>query len=270
MFPPRPWLLWSTPTPLSGDLAARLEGARRLRAEVDLGTAASWNLALTAARARWAAIVHEDTEVTPGWQSGLLACAAAHPRAGVIGARLVYPDGSHAELRMGDVARRLVRRRSRPRRLPRRLRGRARLTSTYVSSACLLLDRTIWERIGGLDERFFPAVGADIDLGLALWASGRTVLCERDVTVRHAGAAMVRPAHARLDAHLRRFLIERNVREIERKWRDWLVGCSARPVAADELQAAVRDRLAHRAAQAAELSRRVVHPRSAAVANPDG
>ena len=79
MFPPRPWLLWSTPMPLCGDLAARLEGARRLHAEVDLGTAASWNLALTVARARWAAIVHEDTEVTPGWQSGLLACAATTP-----------------------------------------------------------------------------------------------------------------------------------------------------------------------------------------------
>ena len=121
---------------------------------------------------------------------------------------------------------------------PEAAAGKGPLDVDFVSSACLLLDRTIWERIGGLDERFFPAVGADIDLGLALWASGRTVLCERDVTVRHAGAAMVRPAHARLDAHLRRFLIERNVREIERKWRDWLVGCSARPAAADELQAA--------------------------------
>ena len=64
------------------------------------GFAASNNLALRKISnlqspiSRYVWLLNPDTEVEPGATAALLAALEAHPRAGIAGARLLYPDGS--------------------------------------------------------------------------------------------------------------------------------------------------------------------------------
>src|SRR5205814_5199013 len=52
------------------------------------------NVAYRHARGRYFLLLNSDTVVRPGWLTELAAYADAHPRAGLIGPRLLNPDGS--------------------------------------------------------------------------------------------------------------------------------------------------------------------------------
>jgi hypothetical protein len=58
------------------------------------GFSGGHNIGIRAARGRFYLIFNSDAELRPGAPQALLACAAAHPRAGLIGSRLEYEDGT--------------------------------------------------------------------------------------------------------------------------------------------------------------------------------
>ena len=212
-------------------VAGRVTGARVIWTDVDLGTAVSWNLACASARAPLVALLHEDTVVRPGWQTPLVACLESDPRVGIAGPRLENPDGSLQNCGW-VIARDGVTQQVNASSAPAAAANPGPLPVDLVSSACMAFDRRLWERLGGFDERFFPAIGVEIDFALATWAVGRVVLCLRDVAVTHGGAAMVRSAHRAADMELRHFLIPRNTGMLATKWRDWLAdhpSCSGEP-----------------------------------------
>jgi hypothetical protein len=136
-----------------------------------------------------------------------------------------------------------------------------------------MFERDAWQAVGGFDERYFPAVRHELDLCIALWRSGRTVMCDPRSTVRHRGAAMVRPDAGALESwEFRAFLADRSRRLLLEKWGDALAAYEQRPPdhppSAAELRRA-RERTVRRAAeQAARVdgSPRSVRPLTA----PDG
>jgi GT2 family glycosyltransferase len=147
-------------------------------------------------------LLNPDAEVRPGALDVLLAFSLSHPRAGVIGPRLLLGDGrpqpsarrflSPALLALEAFRLHLL--------LPPRLRGRL-LLGTYfeqdvtlrvhwVSGACHLVPRAAWDHIGPLTEDTFCGFD-DYDYCHRAWRAGYEVwLCADAVVVHHCSVAV--------------------------------------------------------------------------------
>src|SRR6202030_3834334 len=111
--------------------------------------------------------VNPDIEVSPGSLDSLLAFVKSHPRAGLVGPRLLLADGTpQASARRRVSAGLLLLEASRLHLLlPSRLRGQFMLgvydaqTKTrkvdWISGACHLIPRRVWEEVGFLTEDTF-------------------------------------------------------------------------------------------------------------------
>jgi N-acetylglucosaminyl-diphospho-decaprenol L-rhamnosyltransferase len=158
------------------------------------------------ARSRGAAIMllNPDTLMPAGGIAGLLDALAAHPEAGIVGPRLLRPDGSmHLACRRSfptpSIA--FYRLSGLSQLFPRSPRfGRYNLTFVdpgialevdSVCGACMLLRRAVFERLGPLDERFFM-YGEDLDWCLRTRQAGWTVRYEPAIVVQHQHGAASR------------------------------------------------------------------------------
>jgi N-acetylglucosaminyl-diphospho-decaprenol L-rhamnosyltransferase len=201
-------------TDCSADMvAAEFPWARLVRAPRNGGFAYGNNLALPRARGRSVLLLNPDTALPPGTLATLLRCLAEHPEAGIVGPKLLRPDGSiHLACRRSfptpDVA--LFRLSGLSRLFPRsRLFGRYNLTFVdpgvplevdSVCGACLLIRRQALEQIGPLDERFFM-YGEDLDWCLRAKQAGWTVRYEPAAVVRHQHGAASRQRALRTAWH---------------------------------------------------------------------
>jgi N-acetylglucosaminyl-diphospho-decaprenol L-rhamnosyltransferase len=149
-------------------------------------------------------LLNPDTLMPPGGIKGLLDALAAHPEAGIVGPRLLRPDGSmHLACRRSfptpSIA--FYRLSGLSQLFPRSPRfGRYNLTFVdpsvalevdSVCGACMLLRRAVFERLGPLDERFFM-YGEDLDWCLRTRQAGWTVRYEPDIVVQHQHGAASR------------------------------------------------------------------------------
>ncbi|GJD43956.1 hypothetical protein AFCDBAGC_1818 [Methylobacterium cerastii] len=158
--------------------------------------------------------LNPDTEAGPDALRLALAALAQDPTVGVVGAQLV--DG------VGQVQRMCARRPSaksligQELHLDRLLPGRvpthfmtewdhaASGPVDQVMGAFLMIRRSLFERLGGFDERFHVYY-EDVDLCARVWDAGFTVRHLAEVTVRHDGQGTTRQVKAR-----RLFYIQRS------------------------------------------------------------
>jgi len=168
----------------SGDVLAQIEGLRLLRNVENLGFIGSCNAGAAAALGRFLLFLNNDTQVTAGWLDALVQAYLEEPRCGIVGSRLVYPDGRLQEaggLTYSDASAWTVgrfERRNDPRYLYRR-------DVDYVSGASLLIERDLFLQVGGFDSRYAPAYCEDMDLSFAVRAAGRRVVYEPGSMVVH-------------------------------------------------------------------------------------
>jgi N-acetylglucosaminyl-diphospho-decaprenol L-rhamnosyltransferase len=194
-------------------VAAEFPWATLIRAPRNGGFAYGNNLAVPKTRGRSVLLLNPDTALPPGTLATLLTSLAEHPEAGIIGPKLLRPDGTiHLACRRSfptpDVA--LFRLSGLSRLFPRsRLFGRYNLTFVdpdvplevdSVCGACLLIRRDTLERIGPLDERFF-LYGEDLDWCLRAKQAGWTVRYEPAAVVRHQHGAASRQRALRTAWH---------------------------------------------------------------------
>jgi N-acetylglucosaminyl-diphospho-decaprenol L-rhamnosyltransferase len=158
-------------------------------------------------------VLNPDTLMPRGGIAQLLATLAQHPEAGVIGPKLLKPDGNiHLACRRSfptpSVA--FYRLSGLSRVFPSSPRfGRYNLTYVdpdrpievdSVCGACLLVRRTALERVGLLDERFFM-YGEDLDWCLRTRQAGWTVRYEPSIVVQHQHGAASRKRAVRTTYH---------------------------------------------------------------------
>jgi GT2 family glycosyltransferase len=158
----------------SAALATSL-GARAAVNATPASFARNQNALAGATSSRYVLVLNPDCIVRPGAVPRLVAFADAHARAGIVGPRLLEPDGrlQRSRRRFPTVAGTLVRRT--PLRLVLRDVEQAQ-SSHYLADvpdepvrcdwmlgACLLLRRAMLDEIGGFDEGF-PMYGEDIEL----------------------------------------------------------------------------------------------------------
>jgi GT2 family glycosyltransferase len=187
--------------------------AHLIRSAHNGGFAYGNNLALRRAKGQAVLVLNPDTLIPRGGLAALMQRMEAHPEAGIIGPKLLRPDGSmHLACRRSFPT---------PSIAFYRLAGLSRLFAksprfgrynlTYVDSdvaievdsvcgACLLVRRSVIERIGLLDERFFM-YGEDLDWCLRARQAGWTVRYEPSVVVQHQHGAASRKRALRTTFH---------------------------------------------------------------------
>ncbi len=173
----------------------RVPGLVYLRLDQNRGFLRAANAGIEAARGRHVLFLGNDTLPQGTWLDDLAGTLRRRPRAGVVGARLVYPEGWVQEAgaiifrdasgwhygRLTD---------------PEDPRVTFERQVDYCSSAALLVRDEVLRALGGFDERFAPAHYADTDLCFAARDLGWEVWYQPDAIVVHQnGTAGGREEH---------------------------------------------------------------------------
>jgi N-acetylglucosaminyl-diphospho-decaprenol L-rhamnosyltransferase len=173
--------------------------ARLIVNERPLGFAANVNKGAAATQAEFIVVANADTEPQADAVPLLRAFAETHPRAGILGPKLVYPDGrpQSSRRRFPTVSGTLVRRTP----LRRVLAGTQRahygldeplsgpVQADWLLGAFLFLRREMLDELGGFDERF-RLYGEDIDLAYRASKAGWERWYVPEAVVRHTHAAV--------------------------------------------------------------------------------
>jgi GT2 family glycosyltransferase/glycosyltransferase involved in cell wall biosynthesis len=168
---------------------SQVGGVQVVALPVNEGYVGACNAGLQHAHREFVLYLNNDTEVSDGWLDALVAVADADPRVGVVGAKLVYPDGRLQEaggIIWRDASGANYGRDGNP---DHHAYNYVRDVD-YCSGACLLVRGDLLRDLGGLDERFAPAYYDDTDLAFAARARGFRVVYQPDcVVVHHEGVS---------------------------------------------------------------------------------
>ncbi|MFH1177002.1 MAG: glycosyltransferase family 2 protein [Acidobacteriota bacterium] len=179
-----------------------------IRLDIPRGFGAANNAAVARYPGEDFLLVNNDVFVHPQAVGHMLTLLEATPRAGICGARLVFPDGTiqHRGVVFGKGQKG-------PYHLDRRRPGHlvARLDGEFqaVTGACMLIRGEAWQQLGGFDEDY-PFGLEDIDFCLRARQQGWRVLCAAGVDSLHFES--MTPGRVELDVPSRRLFMER--------WRD--------------------------------------------------
>ncbi len=143
--------------------------------EKNTGFATTVNRGAAVARGQFLCLVNNDVFFEQrNWLDQMMK-EALKPRVGVVGSRLLYPDG---RIQHGGIfylpSHRLFDHeyRYRPGNYPPALMRREVLG---VTGALMLVNKGLWDKLGGMDERFFVAL-EDVDFSLRTWEKGWRVV----------------------------------------------------------------------------------------------
>ena len=147
------------------------------------------NFAVTQARGEVIGLINNDIEViTPEWLT-LMVGHALRPDIGCVGAKLLYPDGrvQHAGVVLGYGGGAGHAHKYFPRHHPGYL-YRLAATQNYsaVTAACLLVKRSLYEAVGGLNEKDLTVAFNDVDFCLRVAEQGvRNLYCAEAELYHH-------------------------------------------------------------------------------------
>ncbi|MCF6226502.1 MAG: glycosyltransferase, partial [Xanthomonadales bacterium] len=159
-------------------------GVTTLRNSENFGFIGSCNSGAEQARGKYLLFLNNDTKVTNHWLDRLVATFTEFPKAGIVGSRLIYPDGSLQEAggiifsdasgwnygRNGNADD------------PRYQFARE---VDYVSGAALMIPASLFTEFGGFDNHYAPAYYEDTDLAFTCRKAGYQVLVQPRSTVIH-------------------------------------------------------------------------------------
>lgn len=133
------------------------------------------NHAAKSARGHYLMFLNNDTKVTPGWLRSLVELIESDKSIGMVGSKLVYPDGRLQEaggIIWSDGSGWNYGRLDNPDKPEYNYVKEV----DYISGAAILLSNDLWKQIGGFDERFAPAYCEDSDLAFAVRKAGYRVV----------------------------------------------------------------------------------------------
>jgi len=161
-----------------------ISGIRYLRNQANMGFLRSCNRAASEARGEYLLFLNNDTEVQKEWLDQMLAVFEGDEHTGIVGAKLIYPNGRLQEagsLIWSDGSARNFGRDDDPRK-PEYNYVRE---TDYCSAACILIKARLFQDVNGFDEIFEPAYYEDVDLAFKVRDRGYKVLYQPAAQVTH-------------------------------------------------------------------------------------
>ncbi|HVC54865.1 MAG TPA: glycosyltransferase [Stellaceae bacterium] len=159
-------------------------GIRLIRNAENSGFIRSCNRGFDAARGDYVVFLNNDTEVKARWLDELYETLQADPKIGIVGSKLLFPDGSLQEC--GGIVWRLGDGwnwgRDQPADDPRFSYMR---DADYVSGAALMIKASLFAELGKFDEHFLPAYYEDTDLCFRARQAGYRVVVQPTSEVVH-------------------------------------------------------------------------------------
>jgi len=157
--------------------------ARVISLGQNLGFACACNEGARLARGRYLVFLNNDTLPTPGWLEEMLRLAQSEARIGIVGSKLLFPDGRIQHIGVVFDHNR------NPRHIYQGFRSDippARISREYqaVTGACLLVRRDLYRAVGGMDESYQNSY-EETDLCMKVRARGYRVLVCADSVVYH-------------------------------------------------------------------------------------
>ena len=155
-----------------------------IRNGTNLGFLQNCNHAATHAKGNYIVFLNNDTQVLDNWLSELLFVFDRFPKAGLVGSKLIYPNGLLQEaggiiwkdgggLNYGNLDN------------PGSPEYNYIKEADYVSGASLMIRKQLWNEIGGFDDRFSPAYCEDSDLCFQVRQKGYLVFYQPFSEVIH-------------------------------------------------------------------------------------
>ena len=159
----------------SAKVLKNIKSIRLVQNAENSGFIRSCNAGVKVALGEYLYFLNNDTQVTPGWMDELLKTFDRFPGTGLVGSKLVYPDGSLQEAggiiwkdgsawnfgRNQDAS------------LP--VFNYAREVD-YCSGASIMVPKRLFDELGGFDEHYLPAYCEDSDLALKIRDKGYRVI----------------------------------------------------------------------------------------------
>jgi glycosyltransferase involved in cell wall biosynthesis len=161
-----------------------IRGIRVVRHKENQGFIRGCNAGAKMARGQYVLFLNNDTIVEPNWLDALVTTFDTVPSVGLVGAKLIYPNGKLQEAggviwndgsgwnygRYDD---------------PDRPEYSYLREVDYCSGACIMLPRELFWAVDGFDELFAPAYGEDSDLAFKVRQAGKKVVYQPESEIIH-------------------------------------------------------------------------------------
>jgi FkbM family methyltransferase len=169
-------------------LMTRCQGLRYIRNELNIGFLRNCNYAATVARGKYIMFLNNDVIVTPEWLDGIIDTFLNFPRAGLVGSKLLYPNGTLQEAG-GVIWNDGTGMNYGKGRDPSKPEYNYLREVDYCSGASIVIPRGLWEQLGGFDEFFALAYYEDVDLAFRVRQAGYQVIYQPLSVVFHVEGA---------------------------------------------------------------------------------
>jgi GT2 family glycosyltransferase len=141
----------------------------------NLGFLKNCNNAAKSARGEFILLLNSDTEPAPNWLSPLTDLMKKDEKIGMVGSKLIYPDGTLQEAG-GIIWKDATGWNYGKHHDPDAPEYNYVKEVDYISGASIMIRKSLWNTIGGFDERYTPAYCEDSDLAFAIREKGYKVV----------------------------------------------------------------------------------------------
>ncbi len=169
----------------TSEASKHIEGLKVSRNSTGLGYLKTCNKVGGMANGEYIVFLHNDVQVKENWLDHLVNVMEQDPTVGMVGPKILFPDGKLQEA--GGI-----------------VWKNGRLTHyghmndpempeynylkevDYVSGACFIMRKELWDEVGGFDPQYSPAHFEDVDLAFEVRKRGFKVLYQPKSVVVHA------------------------------------------------------------------------------------
>ena len=199
------------------DINKYIKNINIIRNKKNLGFLLNCNNAAKYAKGKYLLFLNNDTNVQKDWLKYLVDLIEKDEKIGMVGSKLIYPDGKLQEAggiiwkdgsgwnygRLDD---------------PDKPEYNYVKEVDYISGAAIMIKKSLWEEIGGFDERYVPAYFEDSDLAFEVRKKGYKVMYQpKSVVVHFEGIS-----HGKeISEGIKAYQIENRKKFVE-KWKDVL------------------------------------------------